>query len=173
MAWMKRVPIPARSFPAPNTRTWTSTRSTAPITRPWNAMTIPISRPGPSSFSHRGFPQVYYVGLLAGENDIELVQQTKNGRDINRHNYTLDEIAVEIQKPVVRRCCGSWSSGTLTALLTAILPSKMRPTTSSNCPGHKHPTGPPFIDLVDYATRIAYFDEEKQAMVNSLPEIIA
>ena len=50
-----------------------------------------------------GIPQVYYVGLLAGKNDIELVQQTKNGRDINRHNYTLDEIAVEIQKPVVRR----------------------------------------------------------------------
>jgi hypothetical protein len=43
------------------------------------------------------------VGLLAGENDIELVQQTKNGRDINRHNYTLDEIARDIQKPVVRR----------------------------------------------------------------------
>ncbi len=50
-----------------------------------------------------GIPQLYYVGLLAGENDIELVERTKNGRDINRHNYTLDEIAVEIQKPVVQR----------------------------------------------------------------------
>jgi sucrose phosphorylase len=31
-----------------------------------------------------GIPQVYYVGLLAGENDIELVEQaTRNGRDIN------------------------------------------------------------------------------------------
>ncbi len=50
-----------------------------------------------------GIPQVYYVGLLAGENDIELVERTKNGRDINRHNYSLDEIAVEIEKPVVRR----------------------------------------------------------------------
>jgi sucrose phosphorylase len=50
-----------------------------------------------------GIPQVYYVGLLAGENDIELVQMTKNGRDINRHNYTLDEIAVVIRKPVVQR----------------------------------------------------------------------
>jgi len=50
-----------------------------------------------------GIPQVYYVGLLAGENDIDLVELTKNGRDINRHNYTLDEIAIEIEKPVVQR----------------------------------------------------------------------
>jgi len=50
-----------------------------------------------------GIPQVYYVGLLAGRNDFKLVEHTKNGRDINRHNYTLDEIATDIQKPVVRR----------------------------------------------------------------------
>ncbi|MCG6909813.1 MAG: sucrose phosphorylase [Deltaproteobacteria bacterium] len=50
-----------------------------------------------------GIPQVYYVGLLAGENDIALAEQTKNGRDINRHNYTLDEISRDIQKPVVER----------------------------------------------------------------------
>ena len=50
-----------------------------------------------------GIPQVYYVGLLAGKNDINLVEFTKNGRDINRHNYTLDEIAIEIRKPVVQR----------------------------------------------------------------------
>jgi sucrose phosphorylase len=50
-----------------------------------------------------GIPQIYYVGLLAGENDIELVERTKNGRDINRHNYTLDEIDADIQKPVVQR----------------------------------------------------------------------
>lgn len=50
-----------------------------------------------------GIPQIYYVGLLAGENDIELVERTKNGRDINRHNYTLDEIAQEIERPVVQR----------------------------------------------------------------------
>jgi sucrose phosphorylase len=80
-----------------------------------------------------GIPQVYYVGLLAGENDIELVQHTKNGRDINRHNYTLDEIAVEIQKPVVNGAyCGSWSSGNSSRFWGPILPSKMRPTTTSN-----------------------------------------
>ncbi len=50
-----------------------------------------------------GIPQVYYVGLLAGKNDIELVERTKNGRDINRHNYSLDEIATEIERPVVQR----------------------------------------------------------------------
>jgi sucrose phosphorylase len=50
-----------------------------------------------------GIPQVYYVGLLAGANDIELVEATKNGRDINRHAYTLDEIAVEVKRPLVQR----------------------------------------------------------------------
>jgi len=50
-----------------------------------------------------GIPQVYYVGLLAGENDIKLVERTKNGRDINRHPYSLDEIAQEVKKPVVLR----------------------------------------------------------------------
>jgi len=50
-----------------------------------------------------GIPQVYYVGLLAGENDIELVEKTRLGRNINRHNYTLEEIKEDIQRPVVQR----------------------------------------------------------------------
>ena len=50
-----------------------------------------------------GIPQVYYVGLLAGENDIELVEKTKVGRNINRHYYTLSEIEKEVQRPVVQR----------------------------------------------------------------------
>ena len=50
-----------------------------------------------------GIPQVYYVGLLAGRNDVELVERTMNGRDINRHNYSLEEIAAEMQRPVVQR----------------------------------------------------------------------
>ncbi|MFP4563154.1 MAG: sucrose phosphorylase [Spirochaetia bacterium] len=50
-----------------------------------------------------GIPQVYYVGLLAGRNDIELLEKTKQGRDINRHGYTLDEIEAETRRDVVRR----------------------------------------------------------------------
>ena len=50
-----------------------------------------------------GIPQIYYVGLLAGKNDIELVEKTKAGRDINRHSYDLDEIEEEVKKPVVKR----------------------------------------------------------------------
>lgn len=49
-----------------------------------------------------GIPQVYYVGLLAGENDAELMEKTKNGRDINRHYYSSTEIEKEIKRPVVR-----------------------------------------------------------------------
>jgi sucrose phosphorylase len=50
-----------------------------------------------------GIPQVYYVGLLAGKNDIQLVESTKHGRDINRHSYTIEEIAREIKRPVVQK----------------------------------------------------------------------
>ena len=48
-----------------------------------------------------GIPQIYYVGLLAGENDIELLEATKEGRNINRHYYTLEEIEKEVERPVV------------------------------------------------------------------------
>jgi sucrose phosphorylase len=50
-----------------------------------------------------GIPQVYYVGMLAGSNDIELMERTKNGRDINRHYYTADEVAKEQERPVVSK----------------------------------------------------------------------
>ena len=46
---------------------------------------------------------MYYVGLLAGENDIELVENTLFGRNGNRHYDDLDEIDNDIQKPVVQR----------------------------------------------------------------------
>ncbi len=50
-----------------------------------------------------GIPQVYYVGLLAGENDLERVASTGEGREINRHNYTLEEIDRSLGKEVVQR----------------------------------------------------------------------
>lgn len=49
-----------------------------------------------------GIPQVYYVGFLAGKNDLELLESTKEGRNINRHYYTEEEIAQEVQRPVVK-----------------------------------------------------------------------
>lgn len=50
-----------------------------------------------------GVPQVYYVGLLAGENDMDLLARSRVGRDINRHHYTPAEIASAAQRPVVQR----------------------------------------------------------------------
>ena len=50
-----------------------------------------------------GIPQIYYVGMMAGENDIVLMKQTKNGRDINRHYYTLEEIEKEQEREVVKK----------------------------------------------------------------------
>ena len=49
-----------------------------------------------------GIPQVYYTGLLAGKNDLELLEETKEGRNINRHYYSVEEIATEVQRPVVQ-----------------------------------------------------------------------
>ncbi|WP_426349920.1 sucrose phosphorylase [Alloiococcus sp. CFN-8] len=50
-----------------------------------------------------GIPQVYYVGLLAGENDMEAVKATGEGREINRHNYSVEEIEEALDKEVVQR----------------------------------------------------------------------
>jgi sucrose phosphorylase len=50
-----------------------------------------------------GTPQVYYVGLLAGGNDMELVERSGVGRDINRHYYSESEIRTDLQRPVVQR----------------------------------------------------------------------
>jgi sucrose phosphorylase len=50
-----------------------------------------------------GIPQVYYVGLLAGENDMELLRQSGNGRDINRQRFQRADIALALAKPVVQQ----------------------------------------------------------------------
>lgn len=48
-----------------------------------------------------GVPQIYYVGLLAGTGDVDLLERTRVGRDINRHRYTRAEIDAELGRPVV------------------------------------------------------------------------
>jgi hypothetical protein len=50
-----------------------------------------------------GVPQVYYVGLLAGRNDEEAVARSGDGREINRHNFSMDEISAAANQDVVRR----------------------------------------------------------------------
>lgn len=52
-----------------------------------------------------GVPQVYYMGLLAGENDYELMERTSYDRNISRHDYTMEEIEEMVKKPVVRKLC--------------------------------------------------------------------
>ena len=48
-----------------------------------------------------GVPQVYYVGLLAGKNDADLLKSTGVGRDINRHYFSSDEVREALKRPVV------------------------------------------------------------------------
>ncbi|HEY7442798.1 MAG TPA: sucrose phosphorylase [Vicinamibacterales bacterium] len=49
-----------------------------------------------------GIPQIYYVGLLAGGNDLDLLGRTGVGRDINRHYYTAPEVQHHLSRPVVQ-----------------------------------------------------------------------
>jgi len=49
-----------------------------------------------------GIPQIYYVGLLAGTNDMALLEATAVGREINRHYYTWDEVEDVLTRPVVQ-----------------------------------------------------------------------
>ncbi|MFR4756302.1 MAG: hypothetical protein ACLT8L_02290 [Streptococcus salivarius] len=53
--------------------------------------------------SHWSIPQIYYVGLLAGKNDIEAVEARGDGREINRHNFDEKEIAAGQETEVVKR----------------------------------------------------------------------
>mgnify|MGYP005771373587 CR=1 FL=1 len=50
-----------------------------------------------------GIPQVYYVGLFAGENDFDLFHKTGAHRDVNRHYYSIEEIDNEFRRPVVQK----------------------------------------------------------------------
>lgn len=56
-------------------------------------------------FFSPGIPQVYYMGLVAGENDYELMEKTDFPRNISRHNYTVEEIKEQVKKPVVQKLC--------------------------------------------------------------------
>lgn len=49
-----------------------------------------------------GVPQVYYGGLLACENDMELLAKTNVGRDINRPYLNAAKIEQALNKPVVK-----------------------------------------------------------------------
>ncbi|HZJ32595.1 MAG TPA: sucrose phosphorylase [Vicinamibacterales bacterium] len=49
-----------------------------------------------------GIPQLYYVGLLAGTNDMALLRRTRVGRDINRRYYTAADVDDALARPVVR-----------------------------------------------------------------------
>ncbi|MFC4302167.1 sucrose phosphorylase [Cohnella boryungensis] len=50
-----------------------------------------------------GIPQVYYAGLLAAENDQARVELTGEGREINRPNYSMEEIERSVEKEAVKR----------------------------------------------------------------------
>ncbi|WP_308493050.1 alpha-amylase family glycosyl hydrolase [Microbacterium terrisoli] len=49
-----------------------------------------------------GEPQFYYVGLLGGEDDRVQFLRTGQGRDVNRHRYTPDEVRRALDTPVTR-----------------------------------------------------------------------
>lgn len=50
-----------------------------------------------------GIPMVYYVGMLAGSNDYKHLEETQSGRDINRGNFTLEQVDAAMKRPVVQK----------------------------------------------------------------------
>ncbi len=50
-----------------------------------------------------GIPQIYYVGLLFGRNDEELLAATGVGRDVNRRRYTRAQVEDALGSAPVRR----------------------------------------------------------------------
>ena len=53
-------------------------------------------------FFSPGIPQVYYGGLLAADNDMELLAKTNVGRDINRPYLSTKIVEKAVEKPVVK-----------------------------------------------------------------------
>ncbi len=56
-------------------------------------------------FFSPGIPQVYYAGLLAIPNDMDLLSKTNVGRDINRPYLNTNDVEQALQKPVVKALC--------------------------------------------------------------------
>jgi sucrose phosphorylase len=53
-----------------------------------------------------GEPQVYYVGLLDGRDDVARFRATGQGREVNRHAYDAPELAEALARPVPRAILG-------------------------------------------------------------------
>lgn len=50
-----------------------------------------------------GIPQVYYVGLLAGENNFENINSKTDPREINRKSYAFKEACESLEKPIIKK----------------------------------------------------------------------
>ena len=103
--WSRRSTSAAAAragWPAATRRaTSTCPRSTArSTTRSAADARLPLARADPVFVP--GIPQIYYVGLLAGGNDIALLARTGVGRDVNRHEYSPHEVGEQLERPLVR-----------------------------------------------------------------------
>ena len=56
-------------------------------------------------FFSPGVPQVYYGGLFAMHNDMDLLERTNVGRDINRPYLSVETVESQLRKPVVKGLC--------------------------------------------------------------------
>lgn len=53
-----------------------------------------------------GIPQIYYVGLLGLRDDVELLERTGVGRDVNRPYLDEDELTAALGSPYTQSLCG-------------------------------------------------------------------
>ena len=96
----ERQPHPVRR---PTPRPATSTSSTAPTTRRSARTTSGTSPRARSSCSRAGSRRSTTSACWRAQNDHAAVERTGEGRAINRHDYTSDEIEAALDRSVVRR----------------------------------------------------------------------
>ncbi|MEE4263545.1 MAG: hypothetical protein V2I56_12705 [Desulfobacteraceae bacterium] len=99
------------------------------------------------------------------------MERTKKGRDINRHNYSLDEIKVEIQEPAVRRLLNlmEFRNGYPAfngQFVIAKAPDDQLKLLWSQASYHTTAT----IDLKSYKFQIEYYDWDQRQTKNFRPE---
>jgi sucrose phosphorylase len=94
------------------------------------------------------------------------VERTKNGRDINRHNYTLDEIAQEIERPVVQRLLRLMEFRNSYPAFSGQFVIKEAPDDQLELAWTQAPYhATAHIDLTTYKSQITYYDSAQRKSV--------
>ena len=93
---------------------------------------------------------------------MDLIELTQNGRDINRHNYGLNEIRTEIEKPVVQRLLKLMEFRTSYPVFDGDFSIEETPENILSITWQTEVLrANAYIDLATYRVQITYFDQQE------------